>query len=291
MGHTVISETESPNAMQRLAETPVDLVVLDVMLPGMSGFEICRQIPRNPDSYTLPVLMLSGMNDEEEIRHGLEQGADDYVTKPFDLRSLSQRIEALLRFNSDHPTRDTMTAMLSGDSMKREVQRRTIEGEVFGLAYAEILNVREFGFRCSADARAKAIRHFGRTIEQVGEALKSDAFACGHMGGGHFVCILPSDRAEQYCNHVRKVWQEHLRNFYESIGQLKAFEIGQQKGPGPDSIPILDVLFCVTHRHANSATTPKRMFDTLTQMRSRAISDRVAGVFLDRRTAPAAISS
>jgi len=282
-GYKVATETDSERGLERATAGDVDLIVLDVMLPSVSGFEVCRRIRRNSEIYTLPILILSGMNDHEEIIHGLEQGADDYMTKPFEMKTLIQHIEALLRFNSEHPSRDNVTSMLSGDGVKREVQRRVIDNQLFALAYAEMLQIREFGFRCSNDDRARAIRHFGRTLDQVGKHLKAEAFIAGHMGGGHFVCMMPVERAETYCAHVRKVWLEHLEEFYTSIGQQKAYQLALQKGPSPDAIPILDVLFCVTYRQPEFDISAKRMFETLTHMRSRAINGKISGLFVDRR--------
>ncbi len=72
-----------------------DLVILDVMLPGLSGFDVCRQLRERSDAP--PVLMLTAKGAEDDVVHGLRCGADDYVTKPFSIRELMARVEALLR--------------------------------------------------------------------------------------------------------------------------------------------------------------------------------------------------
>jgi DNA-binding response OmpR family regulator len=82
-------------ASRRAKESPFDLIVLDVMLPGKDGFEVCRDLRRN--GLRLPILMLTAKALEEEKVMGLELGADDYLTKPFGTRELRARIKALLR--------------------------------------------------------------------------------------------------------------------------------------------------------------------------------------------------
>ncbi|TIV31957.1 MAG: response regulator, partial [Mesorhizobium sp.] len=79
-----------------LRRTPVDLIVLDVMLPGRSGLELCREIRAN---YTTPIIMLTAVTETTDRVVGLEMGADDYVPKPFDPRELLARIRAVLRRN------------------------------------------------------------------------------------------------------------------------------------------------------------------------------------------------
>ena len=93
-GFRVDVADDGPSAVARAAETEPDLVVLDVMLPGFDGLEVCRRLhARRP----VPVLMLTARDDETDLLVGLGVGADDYMTKPFSLRELVARVHALLR--------------------------------------------------------------------------------------------------------------------------------------------------------------------------------------------------
>ncbi|HXV60546.1 MAG TPA: response regulator transcription factor [Vicinamibacteria bacterium] len=95
-GHEVESAETGEAGLRRLQDPPpVDLVLLDVMLPGLSGFDLCRRLREG--GKTLPVLMLTAKGSEDDVVEGLRSGADDYVTKPFSLRELIARVEALLR--------------------------------------------------------------------------------------------------------------------------------------------------------------------------------------------------
>lgn len=88
---------DGEEALALLAEAEPDLVVLDWMLPGLSGLEVCRQIRRRPESAGLPVLMLTARGEESDKLRGFEIGADDYVTKPFSPSELIARIRGILR--------------------------------------------------------------------------------------------------------------------------------------------------------------------------------------------------
>ena len=93
-GHTVVEAESGEEALEALDRRTPDLVIIDVMLPGIDGFELCRQIRR---SSNLPVLMLTALADSHDVVAGLEAGADDYVTKPAVPKELSARVRALLR--------------------------------------------------------------------------------------------------------------------------------------------------------------------------------------------------
>ncbi|WP_328848366.1 response regulator transcription factor [Micromonospora zamorensis] len=93
-GHTVHAVGTGEQGLERLRTTSADVVVLDLMLPGMDGFEVCRRIRQLGD---LPIIMLTARNDDMDVVAGLEAGADDYVVKPVQARVLEARIRAVLR--------------------------------------------------------------------------------------------------------------------------------------------------------------------------------------------------
>jgi two-component system phosphate regulon response regulator PhoB len=96
-GYVVESLSNGDRADARLKEAIPDLVLLDWVLPGLSGIELCRRLRRAPVTKTLPVIMLTARSDEMDKVCGLEMGADDYVTKPFSVNELLARAAALLR--------------------------------------------------------------------------------------------------------------------------------------------------------------------------------------------------
>ena len=93
-GYAMLVATDGPSAVELHRKHRPDLVILDVMLPGMDGFEVCRAIRREADT---PVVMLTARTDDIDAIVGLELGADDYVTKPFNPRALVARVKAILR--------------------------------------------------------------------------------------------------------------------------------------------------------------------------------------------------
>ena len=87
--------------LKAIEETQPDLLILDIMLPGMSGLEICRRLKESSKTKEIPVIMVSARGEESDVVKGLELGADDYVTKPFSPKVLHARVEAVLRRGTD----------------------------------------------------------------------------------------------------------------------------------------------------------------------------------------------
>jgi two-component system, OmpR family, phosphate regulon response regulator PhoB len=96
-GFRVEEAADGQEALTRIAEVTPDLVLLDWMLPVMSGLEVCRQIRRRPSTRDLPVIMVTARTEDQDAVRGLNTGADDYITKPFSIDALLARMRALLR--------------------------------------------------------------------------------------------------------------------------------------------------------------------------------------------------
>ena len=96
-GYVVYMENDGLNGLKLAREKQVDLILLDLMLPGMDGFEVCKEIRRDNIISNVPIIMLTAKSEEIDKILGLELGADDYITKPFSIRELYARIKALLR--------------------------------------------------------------------------------------------------------------------------------------------------------------------------------------------------
>jgi len=101
-GYDVMTATSGSEALAQIEKTPPDLVLLDVVMPGVSGYEVCRRLRENPVTAYLPVVMVTALDPGEERIKGLEAGADDFLTKPINHSELLVRVRSLLRIKSLH---------------------------------------------------------------------------------------------------------------------------------------------------------------------------------------------
>ena len=124
-GYDIICVTTGEEATRRAKVDQPDLILLDLMLPGVDGFEVCRQLKRDESTAAIPIVMLTAKGEDTDIVTGLELGADDYITKPFSPKVLLARIRAVLRRRSQHAIDDTeplAIGPLSIDPIRHEVR-------------------------------------------------------------------------------------------------------------------------------------------------------------------------
>jgi two-component system phosphate regulon response regulator PhoB len=96
-GYIIHTATSGEDAVRMIKKSPPDLVILDLMLPGMDGLDVCKSLKNDPKTKQIPIIMLTAKGDESDIVLGLELGSDDYVTKPFSPKVLRARVKAVLR--------------------------------------------------------------------------------------------------------------------------------------------------------------------------------------------------
>ncbi|MCH9631993.1 MAG: Transcriptional regulatory protein WalR [Chlamydiae bacterium] len=96
-GYNLHVETDGINGLKAIEREKPELVVLDIMLPGLNGFDVCRRMKANPELKKIPIIIISAKSDELDMVLGLELGADDYVAKPFSPKVLFSRVKAVLR--------------------------------------------------------------------------------------------------------------------------------------------------------------------------------------------------
>ena len=135
-GFPIVKEAESGDDGLRLVkELKPSIVLLDLMLPGLDGFTVCKKIRENPETASIPVIMLTARSEEEDIIRGMEYGADDYITKPFSRQILLARIRAVLR--RPEARKNGVATDFDGLTINNESHKVSLDGKVLDLTGSE----------------------------------------------------------------------------------------------------------------------------------------------------------
>jgi DNA-binding response OmpR family regulator len=272
-GHQCGIRANGNDVLEIAQKESLDLLILDVMLPDISGFEICRQVRRDGDLYVLPIVFVSAMNGVEEIQHGLEQGADAYITKPFQIQELINQISRLLQITTHSDYIDEITESPNAEGIRKLIQQHISRNETFSLVYTETEGMREIYKDLSEENRNKILRHAARALKKYGNNFSSELFNVGHMGGGHFISIVPEAEAQQYCKHVRRGWHKHKDYLNEKIDNV---DINR---PG-----LLEMNFCITTHELGEYVSAAHLIDTISKIHKMADTmGSVGGIQVDRR--------
>jgi two-component system phosphate regulon response regulator PhoB len=161
-GHEVVIAHDGATALAEIQRRQPDLLVLDVMLPDISGLEVCRRLRRNAQTIRLPVIMLTARNDEVDRVVGFEVGADDYVPKPFSPRELVLRVDAILRRTIATPEIGGPQVIALGDLViDVPAHRVEVQGEEI------LLTALEFRLLLDLASRAGRVQSRDALLERV----------------------------------------------------------------------------------------------------------------------------
>ena len=129
-GFQVVTAADGPKAVEAARKTRADLIVLDLMLPGLDGLEVCKQVRAMPHTHATPIIMLTARVEESDMILGLELGADDYITKPFSWPELRARIRSQLRrmeqLNSQTAVSPSNQGVIEADLLRIDLDRRQV---------------------------------------------------------------------------------------------------------------------------------------------------------------------
>lgn len=136
-GYAVTCTTSGSEAVSMVRRTSPDLVILDLMLPGLNGLEVCTLLKNDPQTKGVSIVMLTAKGEEADVVQGLERGADDYIVKPFSPRILTARVAAVLRRRAEGEPEEGDTLQVHGVTIHPGRHEVTVDGEVIALTYTE----------------------------------------------------------------------------------------------------------------------------------------------------------
>jgi diguanylate cyclase (GGDEF)-like protein len=201
-GYQVFCASDGEEALEKMTEVKPSLVLLDVMMPKIDGFEVCRKMRQDFILNQIPVIMLTAKGDLTEKVRGLDGGANDYLVKPYSNEELLLRVRNVLEWNIKQKEANPLTGLPGNTAIERELISRINMKKPYAFIYIDIDNFKGFndyyGYQKGDEIIGFLAGILTRTIEKIG--TKEDFI--GHIGGDDFVMIASPSRAEFMAKYV-----------------------------------------------------------------------------------------
>ena len=216
-----------------------DLILLDVMMPEIDGYEVCKRLRENPRTANIPVLMVTALGETASKIRGLDSGADDYITKPFDSGELRSRVQAHLRRSVRDLNASPLTS-LPGNIAIEQVLRDHLENHnPMAVLYFDLSDFKAFNDEYGWLKGDKVIKMLADEIGQVVAAHSQDAGFVGHVGGDDFVAITLPDRAEAIAQEIIKRFDAQVLEYYSESAREKGYIEGEDRKGVRVRFPIM----------------------------------------------------
>ena len=196
---------DGEDALAKIASSPPDIILLDLMMPKISGFEICRSIKQNKDTQFIPVIVITALQELDDKLKAIELGADDFLVKPYNKLELTTRIKSLLHMKSLHDDLDTSESIL--------------------ISLAEALEAKDFYTRGHSDRVAQIVILIGKTMglpERDLDFMRKGSLLhdIGKIGIKETILLKPGKLTEEEMAHIRS----HPSRGYDICAPLKSLE-------------------------------------------------------------------
>ncbi len=232
----------APRGTEALEKTRVSmphLIVLDIMLPDINGYEVCRSLRLSTRTSHIPVIFLTQKDERSDRLQGLELGADDYITKPFDIEELKLRVQNAIARSERESLTDPQTGLPAGrlieDQLRHVIRRRQ------GWSFLDIrINHFEpfkdvYGFIAGNDVLRFTAMMIGEVVDNLGT---SDDFV-GHAGGDNFIVITTEEAANAIRQKLKSRFKEEVLSHYNFMDRQQGFILAPDENGTSQQTPLM----------------------------------------------------
>lgn len=213
-GYEVAVAHDGREALEAVAADRPDLVLLDIMLPTMDGFEVALELLRQARLTGMAIIVVSARGMSEDRLRGLALGVDDYIVKPFDPEILLARVRAALRRLSDMRSLSPLTGLPGTGLIEGQIRRLLELGDPFALLYADLDHFKALNDTKGWDVGNRMILAAANVVDEaVTRFAGSDGFV-GHIGGDDFIALVPAAAAEEAARWICEHFDKEVQRFY-----------------------------------------------------------------------------
>lgn len=263
-----VTLAESGTQGMRLAwEHRPDLILLDVLTPDQDGFSVCYQLRNHTLTANVPIIMLTALGEIGEKVRGMQMGADDYITKPFDPRELVSRIQAHLRRSARDLGSSPLTS-LPGNPMIEQVLRARLDAQApLAVLYIDLTHFKSYNDKYGWMKGDEVIKMLARQVVQVvlDQGGKDDF--CGHIGGDDFIVITTPDRAEAIAAQVIRRFDAAIPEYYTQEDRARAYlEVVDRRGH-PFQAPLMTLAIAIVSNENRILEHPSQVADLAAEVK------------------------
>ncbi len=201
-GYQVFTAENGQVALDRAREVQPHLVLLDVMMPVMDGYEVCRKMREDFKMNQIPIIMLSAKGDDRARVVGLEGGANDYLVKPYSNDELLLRVKNVLEWNIKQKEANPLTGLPGNTAIERELKTRINKKEEYAFLYIDIDNFKAFNDYFGYQKGDEIITYLAGVLTKAVEKLGVKEDFIGHIGGDDFVLVTAPSRGQFMAKYI-----------------------------------------------------------------------------------------
>jgi PleD family two-component response regulator len=230
-GYEVRTASDGEKALEIVRQGCPDLILADVMMPNMDGYELTRRLRLDGRTATVSVILLTARGLSADKLEGFSVGADDYIVKPFDTPELLARIRGVLRRAREMRAQSPLTGLPGNIRIEEEIEKRLASEDLFAILYADLDHFKAYNDHYGFTRGDEAIQHTARLIQELSLAIGGMDIFVGHVGGDDFVVVCHADHATPIAERIVETFERDVPGLYDPEDRERGFiEVVNRRG-------------------------------------------------------------
>ena len=281
-GFIVTAVGDGEAALAAIRAEPPDIAVLDLMMPRKNGFDVCRALRDDPLLENLPVVILSASGSRESKIEGLDLGADDFITKPVDVRELLARIRMILKRTRQGLDANPLTRLPGNLSIESRIDRALAEKRALAVLYVDLNQFKAYNDVYGYDEGDRVLKGLARVlVDQVRPGGPADFI--GHIGGDDFIALSTPDRMEAAADKICASFDAAVPSFYSEEDRTRGMIVTKDRLGVVREFPLLSVAIGICHNRERELKNFAQIAALGAELKKAAKSKTGSAYVVDRR--------
>jgi diguanylate cyclase (GGDEF)-like protein len=282
-GFEVHLASDGVEALERAQEIRPDLVLVDVMMPRMDGFQVVDHLRSDPRTANTSIIMLTAKALTADKVLGITAGADDYIIKPFDPVELVARVKGTLRRAREMRAISPLTGLPGNARIHDELLSRIASDAQFALLYSDLDHFKAYNDHYGFLRGDDALRQIARAIQDTSLQLGGSSVFVGHLGGDDFVLIAPVSLAEELCRQIIAACENVITGLYEDEDRQRGYVELENRQGKLERFRLLSVSIGVATTAKRKYSHPGEVVSVATELKEFAKRTEGSAYVFDRR--------
>jgi DNA-binding response OmpR family regulator len=239
-GYEVLTVMRGNDALEMCRKKQPNVVVLDIMLPDMDGYDVCRELRGNLRTSHIPIIFLTQKDERSDKIAGLELGADDYITKPFDIEELKLRVQGAMRRAEATSLTDPTTGLPSAKLIEEQLKQLVTRND-WAMLYVVINHIDAFTDTQDIVARDDFLRFVAMSLNEAVEAYGTSNDFIGHTSGNDFMIITMPTAVDAIKAEFSQRFEQTVPTFYDFLTRERGYVVYIDRDGNEQQSPLMSL--------------------------------------------------
>ena len=282
-GYEVATAPDGVEALAAVRRTMPDVVILDLVMPRRDGFEVCRELRRDPLFAHLPIIILSASGARDRKVEGLDLGADDFITKSMDVRELLARIRMILKRTRRGLDANPLTRLPGALSVESRLTEALSAGRPLAVLYLDLDQFKAYNDLYGYEAGNQVIRGMAQILIKASRDHAGPPDFIGHIGGDDFIMLTDPSRMEEAARRIIADFDAAAPGFYNAADRERGKIVSVDRQGNIREFPLLSVSIGICHNSLRKLESPAQISQLAAELKKAAKEQPGSSYVIDRR--------